>query len=78
MSGYNFRYRYKGPVTRFGRFYGTYEGITEVPVTSTNPEKRALNNFAYKCKTENNLASTAKIEFDAKYLTFIGKYFKYT
>lgn len=77
MGHYSFRYRYNGPVFRFGKFYGTYSGITEIPVSSKNPERRALNNLTFRCKKESGFAPTANLSLDPSKLVLLYKNFSY-
>lgn len=58
------RYRYKGPVTRFGSFFCSYDGFTMAV-----SEKQALNNFKARIKREKHLALDAKVELKAEHLT---------
>ena len=58
------RFRYKGPVTRFGNFFCFYDGFTMAV-----SDKQALNNFKARIKIEKHLALDAKIELKAEHLS---------
>lgn len=58
------KFRYKGPVTRFGSFFCFYDGFTMAV-----SEKQALNNFKARVKIEKHLALNAKVELKAEYLS---------
>ena len=70
-------YRYKGPVKRFGNFYGNTDLVTEVPKDSKNPNKRALNNIAFQYKKLKGFTSSARVELDERYLVVIRETFKF-
>lgn len=61
------RFRYKGPVTRFGNFFCLYDGFTMAV-----SDKQALNNFKGKIKREKGLAMDARIELKEEYLSTLS------
>lgn len=56
-------YHYNGPVTRFGKYVGTFKATTEAP-----SEAKALSNLRYRYNQSCRVQPNAKVELDKKYL----------
>lgn len=56
-------YMYNGPVTRFGKFVGTFKATTEAP-----SEAKALSNLRFRFNQSCHATPNAKVELDKKYL----------
>lgn len=59
----NMVWRYDGPVTRFGKYVGSFKATTEAP-----SEAKALSNLRFRYNKSCHASPQAKVELDKKYL----------
>lgn len=57
------KYKYDGPVYKFGKYAGCWDGITWAV-----SDAKALANLSYRYKSENGLGAGAAVKLDPDYL----------